>query len=234
MSATASLSKAAFLIADPSRSAMLWSLLGGESRPASELAMIANVSPQTASNHLKLLLEAGFLKAQSIGRNRFFKLGTPTVGVALESLAATLGGKTNGIAQQSAPELIFARTCYDHLAGELGVTVLNHLHGWRYIRENGNDYRLTNAGEEFFNHVLGHSAQIAAKRRRFAYPCLDWSQRVPHLGGALGAALLEWLLRSKAVARQRGSRAVRVTDQGRKVLNEVFGIKLNRLGTAVV
>ncbi len=196
--------------------------------------MIANVSPQTASNHLKLLLAAGFLKAQSVGRNRFFKLGTPTVGVALESLAATISVKKNSIAQRSAPELIFARACYDHLAGELGVTVLNQLQGWKYIREYGKDYRLTNAGEDFVNHVLGQRAPIAAKRRRFAYPCLDWSQRVPHLGGALGAALLEWLLRSKAVARQRGSRSVRVTDHGRKVLNEVFGIKLNRLGTAVV
>ncbi|HEX7893499.1 MAG TPA: metalloregulator ArsR/SmtB family transcription factor, partial [Terriglobales bacterium] len=98
MNATTSLSKAASLIADPSRSAILWSLLGGESRPASELAMIANISPQTASNHLKLLLEAGFLKAEAIGRNRFYKLGTPTVGVALESLAATVGGKSSGIA----------------------------------------------------------------------------------------------------------------------------------------
>jgi DNA-binding transcriptional ArsR family regulator len=93
MNASALVSKAASLIADPSRSAMLWSLLGGESRPASELAMIANISPQTASNHLKLLLDAGFLKANAIGRNRLYKLGTATVGVALESLAATVGGK---------------------------------------------------------------------------------------------------------------------------------------------
>jgi len=196
--------------------------------------MIANVSPQTASNHLKLLLDAGFLKAESIGRNRFYKLGTPTVGVALESLAATIGGKANSIVQQSAPELVFARTCYDHLAGELGVTILNRLQEKRCIQEYGNGYRLTGSGEEFFNDLLGKSSHLGAMRRRFAYPCLDWSQRVPHLGGSLGAALLEWLLRSKAVARQRQSRAVRVTDRGRKALNEVFGITLNRLGTAVV
>jgi DNA-binding transcriptional ArsR family regulator len=234
MDATTSLSKAASLIADRSRSAMLWSLLGGESRPASELAMIANISPQTASNHLKLLLDGGFLKAEAIGRNRFYKLGTPTVGVALESLAATIGGKGSGIAKQSAPELVFARTCYDHLAGELAVAVLNRLRKGRLIGEHGHEYGLSPGGEKFFSDLGLDWNGAAGKRRRFAYPCLDWSQRVPHLGGALGAALLQWLLRSKAIAGQRGSRAVRVTDVGRKILNESFGIELNRLGTAVV
>src|SRR5438067_2443954 len=183
MIATASLSKAASLIADSSRSAMLWSLLGGESRPASELAMIANVSPQTASNHLKLLLDAGFLKAEPMGRNRFYKLGTPTVGVALESLAAAIGGsKPNGIAQQSAPELVFARTCYDHLAGELGVEILSRLREKNYLREHVRDYRLTTSGEKFLGALAIDRDGATAKRRRFAYPCLDWSQRVPHLG----------------------------------------------------
>jgi DNA-binding transcriptional ArsR family regulator len=234
MNATTSLSKAASLIADPSRSAILWSLLGGESRPASELAMIANISPQTASNHLKLLLEAGFLKAEAIGRNRFYKLGTPTVGVALESLAATLGGSSSGIAQQSAPELVFARTCYDHLAGELGVAILNRLRERKHIREHGREYQLSRGGEKFFGDLRIDCDEASARRRRFAYPCLDWSQRVPHLGGALGASLLEWLLRSKGIARQKGSRAVRVTDAGRKTLNDAFEIKLNRFGTAIL
>jgi DNA-binding transcriptional ArsR family regulator len=234
MNATVSLSKAASLIADPSRSAMLWSLLGGESRPASELAMIANVSPQTASNHLRLLLDAGFLKAESAGRNRFFRLATPTVGVALESLAAAVGGKINGIAQHSAPELVFSRTCYDHLAGELGVAILNRLREKNYLREQERDYRLTTSGARFLDALAIDRDGTTAKRRRFAYPCLDWSQRVPHLGGALGAALLAWLFHSKTIARQRGTRAVRVTDTGRKVLNEAFQIKLNRLGTAML
>jgi len=234
MNATTSLSKAASLIADPSRSAILWSLLGGESRPASELAMIANISPQTASNHLRLLLDAGFVEAKAIGRNRFYKMGTPAVGVALESLAATVGGKSNGIAQQTAPELVFARTCYDHLAGELGVAILNQLRGRKLIREHGRDYRLSMNGEKFFADLYIDYNGASRKRRRFAYPCLDWSQRVPHLGGALGAALLAWLLRSKAIARQHGSRAVRVTDHGRKALKEIFGIELNWLGTGVL
>jgi DNA-binding transcriptional ArsR family regulator len=234
MNATTSLSKSASLIADPSRSAILWSLLGGESRPASELAMIANISPQTASNHLRLLLDAGFLKAEALGRNRFYTLGTPSVGVALESLAATMGGKPNGIAQQSAPELVFARTCYDHLAGELGVAILSQLRNRKGLEQVGKNYRVTERGEESLNALGINLSKAAGTRRRFAYPCLDWSQSVPHLGGALGAALLEWLFRSKTIARQRGTRAVRVTDIGLRTLRHAFDIKLNRLGTAIL
>lgn len=234
MDAIASLSKAASLIADPSRSAMLWSLMGGESRPASELAMIANISPQTASNHLKLLLEGGFLSAQAIGRNRFYKLRTRTVGVALESIAATIASTPTGTAQRSMPDLVFARTCYDHLAGELGVALRKRLQERKLIRESGRDYALSTDGERYFNELGIDCAASSGKRRRFAYPCLDWSQRVPHLGGALGSALLAWLLQSKAIARQRGSRAIRVTDHGRKTLSDVFGVELNRLATAVL
>lgn len=234
MDVTKSLAKAASLIADPSRSAILWSLLGGESRPASELAMIANVSPQTASNHLRLLLDAGFLKAESMGRNRFYKLCTPTVGVALESLAATIDCKANGIAQKSAPDLVFARTCYDHLAGELGVAVLNRLREREFIHEHGRDYQLSQSGKEFLSSLNINWDDTSRRRRRFAYPCLDWSQRVPHLGGSLGAQLLEWFFKSKLIARRHGTRAVRVTDIGRKVIKNVFDLELNRLGTAVL
>lgn len=234
MNAVTSLSKAASLIADPSRSAMLWSLMGGEARPASELAMIANISPQTASNHLKLLLEGGFLSAEAIGRNRFYELRTHAVGVALESIAATIARTPGGLAQRSAPELVFARTCYDHLAGELAVALLNRLRQRKHIYESGRDYRLSTTGQKFFADLAIDYAASTRKRRRFAYACLDWSQRVPHLGGALGASLLRWLLHSKAIARRHGTRAVRVTHLGRKMLSDVFGIELNRLGTTIV
>ncbi len=233
MDSTRSLADAAALIADPSRAAILWSLMGGESRPASELAMIANISPQTASNHLKLLAHAGFLKALKTGRNKFYRLGLPAVGVVMESLAATVGSRFNGVAARAAPEIVFARTCYDHLAGELGVALLNRLRDRTIIREIGRDYRLSTSGEKFFADLGIELDELSSKRRRFAYPCLDWSQRVPHLGGALGAALLEWLFGSKSIARQRGSRAVRVTDPGRKMMKQVFQIELNRIGTSL-
>src|SRR5690242_7790185 len=129
------LSKAGALIGDASRAAMLWSLMGGEARPASELAMLANVSPQTASNHLKLLVESGFLRVEALGRNKFYRLGGRPVAMALESLAGAVHGKnaSAGLAQHAAPELVFARTCYDHLAGELGVAMLARLQRMDYL-----------------------------------------------------------------------------------------------------
>jgi DNA-binding transcriptional ArsR family regulator len=235
MDAAHFLSRAGSLVGDPSRAAMLWSLLGGEARPASELAMLANVSPQTASNHLRLLVDARFLRVESLGRNKFYRLNGPLVGVALESLAAAAHGKPAkaGIAQHSAPELVFARTCFDHLAGELGVAIRKRLEATDCLRQHGDDYRVSTSGENFL-HGLGVDLDAArAKRRRFAYACLDWSHRVPHLGGALGAALLDWMFDQRLLARRESTRAVRLTETGQKRLAQQFAIRMNRTGTAI-
>jgi DNA-binding transcriptional ArsR family regulator len=229
------LSKAGALIGDSSRAAMLWSLMGGEARPASELAMLANVSPQTASNHLKLLVESGFLRVEALGRNKFYRLGGRPVAMALESLAGAVQGKnvSPGLAQQAAPELVFARTCYDHLAGELGVVILARLQRMDYLRQHGRDYRLTSDGGKFFS-ILGIDLKHAqARRRRFAYACLDWSHRVPHLGGALAAALLDWMFHGRLLVRRKASRALRLTDAGQNFLHRTFSIRLARTGTAI-
>jgi DNA-binding transcriptional ArsR family regulator len=210
---------------------MLWTLMGGESKPASELALLANVSPQTASNHLRLLRDAGFLTVSASGRNRFYRLSGPRVAVALESLAAAVQGPPT--ANAPAPELVFARTCYDHLAGELGVAMMNQLRYSGYLREHGEDFLLTREGDRFLSGAGIDVAAAAAKRRRFAYACLDWTHRVPHLGGALGSALLDWLLRTRAVVRLRKGRAVRLTDIGRRHMHHVFGITLTSSGRAL-
>jgi DNA-binding transcriptional ArsR family regulator len=230
------LSKAASLFGDPTRAAMLWSLTGGESRPATELAMLANVSPQTASNHLRLLLDAGFLKATVVGRNKFYRLASPPVAAALESLAGVVMdgvAKNDGIAHRVAPDLLFARTCYDHLAGELSVAVLRSLNTRNYLRAHAKDFHLTEAGEEFLNSVGVDVVAARTSRRRFAYACLDWSHRVPHLGGALAAALLDWMMHSKIVVRSKAGRAVRLTDAGRDRLAKLFAIRIARDGRSV-
>ncbi len=234
MNVTKQLSQAGSLIGDPSRAVMLWSLLGGESRPASELAMLANVSPQTASNHLKLLHEAGFLKVEVIGRNKFYSLAGRSVANALESLAAAVHRrKAAGITEHTAPELVFARTCYDHLAGELGVAVLNRLQRANYLRQHSKEFKLTSAGEKFLRGLGVDTAHAQKERRRFAYACLDWSHRVPHLAGALGAAILEWMFEGKLLATRKGSRALRLTDAGERELRKSFAIELTRNRTHV-
>jgi Helix-turn-helix domain len=216
---------------------MLWSLLGGESRPASELAMLANVSPQTASNHLRLLVDAGFLKVASAGRNKFYRLASPPVAAAIESLAgAVLRGTpgSGGLAQRVAPELVFARTCYDHLAGELSVAILRSLNARNYLRAHGKDFHLTPAGDEFLSTLGVDVPATRSSRRRFAYACLDWSHRVPHLGGALAAALLDWMMHSKIVARSRTGRAIRLTDSGSQRLAKFFAIRIARDGRSML
>ncbi|MGC2198077.1 MAG: helix-turn-helix domain-containing protein [Terriglobales bacterium] len=236
MDVATSLSKAGSLVGDPSRAAMLWSLLGGESRPASELAMLANISPQTASNHLRLLVESGFLKVESLGRNKFYRLGGAPVAAALESLATAAHGKATpgGIALHTAPELVFARTCYDHLAGELGVALLERLRHMDCLRAHARDYQLTASGEKFLRALGIDLGAAQAKRRRFAYACMDWSHRLPHLGGALGAAFLDWLFRNRLLVKRNASRALRLTDLGQRRLHQAFAIRLTRTGTAVV
>jgi DNA-binding transcriptional ArsR family regulator len=223
------LARAAAHMSDPSRAAMLWSLIGGKNRPASELAMLANVSLQTASNHLARLVKAGFVTVAPIGRNRFYRLNGSDVAAALESLAA-LGSRElrrSGSAQRSAPELIFARTCYDHLAGRLGVAIFERLCQDGYLESDGADLAVTAVGKSALG-ALGIDIPFACKsRRRFTHGCLDWSERVFHLGGALGAALLEWLLQEEALASSRGSRLLRLTDRGITLLKREFAISVS-------
>lgn len=235
MDSSTSLAKVAALMADRSRATMLCSLAGDESRPASELAILANVSPQTASRHLTLLVDSGLLTVRIAGRNKFYRLRGPKISAALESLAVISGSTVSGdgMAQRRAPELVFARTCYDHLAGILGVAICERALSKAYIRNSGKELHLTNAGKAVFDNLGIEAETIKTARRRFAYPCIDWSQRLPHIGGALGAAILDWLLASKAIARCKGSRAVRVTDRGIRVLEEVFAIQVSRNGLRV-
>jgi len=235
MDASIYLAEVASCIGNPARAAMLLSLMGGESRPASELAMLANVSPQTASNHLKDLVGAGLLEVLPSGRNRFYRLGGPSAAAALESLmiVAQQGRNAGGIAQRNAPEVVFARTCYDHLAGELAVAILKRFLERRLLRETQGGFGLSNSGRAFFEELEISIEALEGHRRRFAFPCLDWSHRVPHLGGALGAALLDWLIRTRALARSGSGRAVRVTDKGRVALERMLGLRLSHRRTSL-
>lgn len=222
------LAEAAAHMGDPSRAAMLWSLMGGESRPASELARLAIVSPQTASNHLARLERAGFVTVECIGRNRFYRLSGTDVSAALESLAA-LGFRNisrPGTAQTAAPRLVFARTCYDHMAGELAVAIYKRLLDKRYLEFHRPELVMTPLGESAFTALGIDVFGARRRRRRFAYGCLDWSQRIFHLGGALGAALLDWLVAERVLRVSKDTRMLRITDSGILVMKKAFGLEL--------
>jgi DNA-binding transcriptional ArsR family regulator len=233
MSAGVDLAKIAALMADPSRATMLCSLAGDESRSASELALLANVAPQTASRHLALLVDSGLLTVNISGRNKFYRLRGPEVVAAIESLLGISGSSPaeDRMRLMSAPELVLARTCYDHLAGVLSVAICERITSKAYVRKAGKELHLTDAGTAFFRELGIEAASLKTSRQRFAYPCIDWIERQPHVGGALGAALFDWLLASKGIARRKNSRAIRVTDRGRQLLEEVFAIRFSQSGS---
>jgi DNA-binding transcriptional ArsR family regulator len=219
------LAAGATAIADPARAAMLDALLDGVPRSAGALAREAGVAPSTASHHLGRLLDAGLVTVAPDGRRRAFRLARPEVAHALEALALvsppraarTLRRATRADAERA------ARTCYDHLAGALGVAVCDALLAAGALVRDGDDaYALGPAAGEAFA-AIGVTPPAPA-RRAYARPCLDWSERRPHLAGTLGAAVAETLLARHWVARVRGSRALLVTDAGRAGLRAGLGV----------
>ncbi|HEY8608538.1 MAG TPA: metalloregulator ArsR/SmtB family transcription factor [Noviherbaspirillum sp.] len=215
----------AALLGEPARATMLWTLLDGRARPAGELAFAANISAQSASNHLARLLEAGLLSVETQGRHRYYRLAGPHVASALESLAALAPrpAPRRLPASRGTPEsLRQARTCYDHLAGELSVALLRALQEQGLLRLRDKDYLLTAEGEAAFARFGLDLAALRATRRRFACACLDWSEREFHLGGALGAGLLQELLRRRWLLRNPGSRVLQLTPAGRAGLRDGF------------
>ena len=227
MDADPDIARVAALIGDPARSAILQSLLGGVALPATELALRAGVSAQTASSHLQKLTEGGLLAVERSGRHRYYRLGSPEVAHCLEALGA-LAAPPRVPAPEDEPTraLRLARSCYDHLAGRVGVAVTEALIGREYLRSTEGELELTRAGAAWFA-GLGVEVDAAGRgRRAFARSCLDWSERRPHLAGALGAALLSRLLALDWLARRRDGRALRVTVAGREGLRRELALDL--------
>lgn len=217
----------AALLGEPARASMLWTLLDGRARPAGELAFAANISAQSASNHLARLLEAGLLAVETQGRHRYYRLAGPQVGMALESLAAlSPRPQTRQLpASRGTPEsLRHARSCYDHLAGALAVTLLRRMEQDRLLSLQKRDYRLSEKGESLLARFGLDLRALRGAKRRFACACMDWSEREFHLGGALGAALLEEFLRRRWLLRNPDSRVLQLTPAGHRGLRESFGV----------
>ena len=220
------LAAVASLIADPARASMLSALLGDIALPAGELARLARITPQTASTHLAKLVKGNLLSVTSLGRHRYFRLRDQNVAQALESLALLAGpARVTSLNDSLERKAIHrARTCYDHLAGALGVGLTQALMDHGFVEYHGDAYEVTQAGETWFHSFGIDCSELQQKRRAFVKSCLDWSERKPHLAGALGAAVLRRLLELKWLLRVRGSRAVRVTDLGRQQLQSEFGL----------
>jgi DNA-binding transcriptional ArsR family regulator len=215
----------ASLAGDPARANMLASLIDGRALTASELAYLSGVSPQTASGHLAKLSDAGLLALEKQGRHRYFRLASPLVGRMLEGImvVAQDGPARHRNHWRGGDALRTARTCYDHMAGRIAVGITGSLVERSHVELDEDGGKMTEAGHAFLEGV-GINLPSAPTRRVYCRPCLDWSERRPHLAGVVGAALLSHALDRGWVQRVKDSRALTVTPAGQQALAETFGI----------
>lgn len=216
--------KVAAMIADPTRARMLGLLMGGRAHTAGELAAAAGVTPATASSHLAKLADAELVVPRAQGRHRYFRLADERIAHALEALSL-VAERSAGDAkwQQGAYRpLKHARTCYCHLAGELGVALLDGLLRQAHLQPHDGCFVLTPPGGQALAQagivLPARLPHTDAARRRFAYPCLDWSERRDHLAGTLAVTLLEHAMAQDWLRRQADSRALTLTPGGRQAL----------------
>jgi DNA-binding transcriptional ArsR family regulator len=215
----------AALIGDRARSEILTSLLGDQALMATELASMVNLTKQTTSAHLAKLLGARLIAVQSQGRHRYFRLADPDVARLLEDLMG-VAQRTGAVRLRSSPRdpaLRKARVCYDHLAGDLGVLMLEGLQRRRVLQRRQGALTVTRAGIEFLNDIGIDIDALASQRRTLCRTCLDWSVRRDHLAGSLGATLLPWIYQQGWARHARGSRVVSFTTAGEAALMHTFG-----------
>jgi DNA-binding transcriptional ArsR family regulator len=225
MSDITRMASVAALLGDPARANILTALMDGRALTAKELAFAAHVSPSTTSGHLARLTDAALLAVEQQGRHRYFRLASPLVGQMLESVMAVAGPELRPAGKWRGSEALrTARTCYDHLAGRLGVALADALADAGHVALAHDGGEVTEQGHAF---LRDFGAEPAAGKRVFCRPCLDWSERRTHIAGRLGAALATRCLGLGWIERQRDSRALTITAAGTRGFAATFGIHLN-------
>jgi DNA-binding transcriptional ArsR family regulator len=223
-------SRIATAIGEPARTRMLLCLVDGLARTSTELAVIGEVSPPTASVHLNRLKAENLVRVQAQGRLRYYNLAGPSVARALERLSVLAGRSRTDFVPKTPDRLRAARVCYDHVAGAVAVSLHDRFLTLRWIQrsrlESGSAYELTLAGSNALRALGVDIEATRALRRRFAYGCLDWSERRPHIAGALGAGLLKLLLKRRWITRDLDGRALSVTALGRREMQNRFGLEI--------
>lgn len=219
-------SKIAAAIGEPARARMLYCLMDDRARTSTELSAVADVSPSTASAHLDRLVKARLLKVEAQGRHRYYRLAGADVGRILEGLSAIAGASHPRFIPSTPNRLRVARTCYDHIAGTLGVMLHDRLLvlGWIMPAREGDAYAVSAKGAVALRRLGIDADELGRHRRRAAFGCLDWSERRPHLGGSLGASILGIAVNRKWLIRDLEGRGLSPTAYGRQELKRHFGI----------
>ena len=222
------IAEAASLIGDPARANILVALLDGRALTATELGLAAGVAPSTTSGHLAKLLEGRLVSVTSSGRHRYFRLGSPAVARVLESLAefAVDGPPRHRPKSPCGEAMARARTCYDHLAGKLGVALADSLAERKLILLSDEGGLVTQSGRAFLADLGIAFDGRKASRRPLCRTCLDWSERRWHIAGLVGAALANRCFELGWTARQRDSRAITITRAGEEAFERLFGVRV--------
>lgn len=216
------------LLCEPTRAKMLWNLLDGRAYTASELSIVADTSPTSASNHLSKLLQAGIVKVENQGRHRYYSLSNAEVAYVVEGLAnlANNNSAKKVIHEPARNAVKYCRTCYDHLAGFVAVKIVESLETKGLLSKSKNIYLLSEKGWDWFRFLNISEEDFTNNRRPLTRQCLDWSERRPHLAGQLGAAFLSRILQRKWFKKVEFSRELVVTGKGRQELYDLLGIEL--------
>jgi DNA-binding transcriptional ArsR family regulator len=212
------------LIGDPSRAHMLTALMAGKALTATELALEADISAQTATSHLNQLVDGKLLVVRKQGRHKYFQLANFQVAEMLESILSfsALLSTPSITTGPSDPALKYARVCYDHLAGEVGVALYDSLKSHQYIIDNGDETYLTDAGRAFFSDIGFDFQSPKPSKRLLCKSCLDWSERTNHLSGVLGKWIMDDLFEKKLIKREMDSRAVKFSPKGYVEFKKTF------------
>lgn len=229
MSTKSNVAMIASLVSEPSRAAILTALLDGRFHTASELAHMAGIKPQTASFHLAKMTEAQVVTVEKQGRHRYYGIQDPEVARVMElflSIAPSVPIHSFKHASEN-EALRLARTCYDHVAGQLGVQLMSFFIQKGILSEDQDGLHITEQGETFFTDFQIDLKKTRQKRRSFSHKCLDWSERRHHLAGALGSALLDRLFELNWIERLPTTRAIRVTADGKRGFKGIFSIEVN-------
>jgi DNA-binding transcriptional ArsR family regulator len=232
MASNATFAEVASLAGDPARAGMLHALMDGRALTASELARVAGITPQTASSHLARLTVAGLLAVEKQGRHRYHRLASPAVAQMMESIMLVASRSDSATPKLTVgprdAALRAARTCYDHLAGRLGVALADAMVAGGQVELAKDGGLMTETGMQLLRKlgidVDTTSAPNNRRARVLCRPCLDWSERRPHLAGAVGAALCSLSFDKGWIRRIEGTRAVAVTPKGQRSYRELFGI----------
>jgi len=232
MVAAANMVEVAALVGDTARATMLAALMGGQALTSSELAEIGCITRPTASEHLAKMVAARLLSVTQKRRNRYYRIASPLVARMLESIKVVAALETPARYQpRSARDdaLRFARTCYDHLAGQLGVSIADAMTMRRYVVLDDDGGALTSKGARFLAE-FGVELDAGKRKRIFCRACLDWSERRYHIAGLVGAQICRRMLELDWLRQRRGVRAIQITPAGVRGLRQTFGVDLS--GTA--